>query len=313
LSIGGGSSKAAFAVPASTPEGRRRFAQSAVAMLKDLPFDGLDVDWEYPETPQQGHDLAELLAVTRKELDDYAVSLPSKPHFPLTIASPAGPQNFPNLPFREIDSHLDFWNLMAYDYAGSWDKVAAHQANLFPSESAPQETPFSTDEAINYYISQGISADKIVMGLPLYGRTFQRTAGPGASFSGVGNGSLVGQDGVWSYKVRSRHLLHSSYYYLLVSYQSPARRLTPRVSFGTIAQGFRMASSSGLMVAPCILFTALSLHALKSANTDTSPSGSTQTGRSSLPRLSSCRVLVLQRRVSNDDFIRHSRSHKQKG
>lgn len=37
LSIGGASSSDAFPAPASTPEGRRRFARSAVAMLKDLP------------------------------------------------------------------------------------------------------------------------------------------------------------------------------------------------------------------------------------------------------------------------------------
>jgi chitinase len=63
-----------------------------------------------------------------------------------------------------------------------------------------------TDDAINHYIGQGVSADKIVMGMPLYGRAFQRTAGPGASFSGVGGGSFVGQVGVWSYKVRSCHM-----------------------------------------------------------------------------------------------------------
>lgn len=175
-------------------------------MLKDLPFDGLDVDWEYPNTPEQGHDLAKLLAVTREELDDYAASLPSKPHFSLTIASPAGPQNFPNFPFREIDRHLDFWNLMAYDYAGPWDKVAAHQANVYVSKSTPQETPFSTDDAVKHYESQGVSAGKIVMGMPLYGRAFQKTNGPGTPFSGVGSGSFVGQDGLWSYKVRAHHI-----------------------------------------------------------------------------------------------------------
>lgn len=175
-------------------------------MLKDLPFDGLDVDWEYPTTPEQGHDLAELLAVTREELDNYAASLPSKPHFSLTIASPAGPQNFPNFPFREIDSHLDFWNLMAYDYAGPWDKVAAHQANVYVSKLAPQETPFSTDDAVKHYESQGVSAGKIIMGMPLYGRAFKETNGPGTSFSGVGSGSFAGQDGVWSYKVRANHV-----------------------------------------------------------------------------------------------------------
>jgi GH18 family chitinase len=39
-------------------------------MLKDLPFDDLDVDWEYPNTPEQGHGPAELFAVTCEELDD---------------------------------------------------------------------------------------------------------------------------------------------------------------------------------------------------------------------------------------------------
>lgn len=219
LSIGGASSKDSFAVPASTPEGRQKFAQSAVTLLRDLPLDGLDVDWEYPETPQQGHDLAELLAVTRSQLDDYAASLPSKPYFSLTIASPAGPQNFPNFPFQEIDNHLDFWNLMAYDYAGSWDKKAAHQANVFHSEAAPEGTPFSTDDAINYYVSQGVPADKIVMGIPLYGRAFQKTAGPGDAFDGVGSGSFAGQDGVWSYKVRPRRFTHELNESLLASWQ----------------------------------------------------------------------------------------------
>ena len=96
---------------------------------------------------------------------------------------------------------------MAYDYAGSWSDAAGHAANLFASATNPKSTPFSTDAAVQHYLGQGIRGDKLLLGLPLYGRAFAGTEGPGRGFSGVGAGSGADgnwEPGVWDYRVLPR-------------------------------------------------------------------------------------------------------------
>ncbi len=84
---------------------------------------------------------------------------------------------------------------MAYDYAGNWSTTSSHQASLFANNNV---TIISTHDVIQHYTSQGIAPRKILMGLPLYGRAFEGTAGLGQTYTGVGKGGP--EAGIWYYK-----------------------------------------------------------------------------------------------------------------
>jgi chitinase len=60
-----------------------------------------------------------LLQSVREALDAYGSSLSTPYHFIRTIACPAGPSNYQTMQLADMDQYVDFWNLMAYDYAGS--------------------------------------------------------------------------------------------------------------------------------------------------------------------------------------------------
>lgn len=119
------------------------------------------------------------------------------------LLTPPGPENYRKLKLPEMTPLLDFYNLMAYDFAGSWDRAAGHQANIYPSRTDPTSTPFSAAAALHHYTEVGgVPREKIVLGMPMYGRAFAATNGPGTPFSGVGEGSW--ENGVWDYKALPR-------------------------------------------------------------------------------------------------------------
>ena len=59
----------------------------------------------------------------------------------------------------------------------------------------------STDQAVRHYSQCGVTLDKLVIGMPLYGRSFLQSpsdSGLGRPFNGVGQGSW--EQGVYDYK-----------------------------------------------------------------------------------------------------------------
>lgn len=231
LSIGGWTWSTNFPSAASTDANRKNFAKTAITFMKDWGFDGIDVDWEYPADDTQATNMILLLREIRSQLDAYAAQYAPGYHFLLSIAAPAGPEHYSFLHMGDLGQVLDYVNLMAYDYAGSWSTYSGHDANLHANPSNPNSSPYNTDQAISAYISGGVPASKIVLGMPIYGRSFESTSGIGQTYSGIGSGSW--ENGIWDYKVLPKAGASVQYDAVAGAYYSYDQNSKELISFDT--------------------------------------------------------------------------------
>ncbi|OJT13446.1 Endochitinase B1 [Trametes pubescens] len=173
---------------------RAAFVTSAVSLIENYGFDGIDIDFEYPSSDALASGFASLLTSLRVAFDNLQLQKGDSTPYELTAAVPAGSDNYEHLHVTTMNDALTYWNLMSYDYAGSWLTWADNQANLYYGA----RTNVSTDKAVKWYIANGATASKINMGIPLYGRAFENTNGIGSSYNGIGPGTI--EAGVYSYK-----------------------------------------------------------------------------------------------------------------
>lgn len=171
IAIGGwneGSTK--YSQMASNPSSRKRFVNSCIDFLNKHGFDGLDLDWEYPGSRGGKAEDKKNFVSLIKELKEAF-----QPHgFLLTAAVSAGKNTIDSAyDIPALGKYLDFINLMTYDFHGGWDKTTGHNAPLYSRKNEPEQNKIlNVDYAVNYWLSNGCPADKLILGMPLYGRGF---------------------------------------------------------------------------------------------------------------------------------------------
>ena len=75
--------------------------------------------------------------------------------------------------YQNWPKYLDFINVMTYDFHGQWEEVVGHNSPLFPLNSASSfQKKLTVDFAAKEWARQGAPLEKLIIGMPVYGRTF---------------------------------------------------------------------------------------------------------------------------------------------
>jgi chitinase len=211
IAVGGWTGSKQFSDTAATEQNRNRFAESAVAFLREHGFDGIDIDWEYPVEGGSDENIRSnadrenftlLLRALRAAL--IAAGDADGKHYLLTVAAGASEEYIANTELDQIARTVDWIGVMSYDFAGAWSKTSGHNAPLFadPADPSPDGARNTVAAAVLRLVQAGVSPRKLLLGLPLYGRTWRgcaaRNDGAYQECSGPAKGTW--EDGVLDYQ-----------------------------------------------------------------------------------------------------------------
>jgi chitinase len=124
-------------------------------------FDGFDIDWEFPDQPQDRANFVALLKEFRIQLNAHG-----RGHI-LTAALPAGEQNFSHIDLPAAAAQVDFVNLLTFDYNGPFNNHTGFVSPLVQTQFDPNPE-FNVTFTVDKYLQAGVPAEKILMGIPFY-------------------------------------------------------------------------------------------------------------------------------------------------
>ncbi|MGC8897558.1 MAG: glycosyl hydrolase family 18 protein [Bacteroidota bacterium] len=191
VSVGGWGQSDAFSPMAADSNARKQFVSELRDFCLKNGYDGADIDWEYPTSSDRLN--ATLLF---KELREAFNN--TRPPLTLSIAAPATDWR-EGYDFPAVKDLLDWIGIMTYDFHGTWTNHAGHNSPLY-APTSDQEG--SVHQSVQYYLSKGISPEKLCIGLAFYGRLFNasRLYGPSTGGNAISYADIIAkEDSGWTY------------------------------------------------------------------------------------------------------------------
>ncbi|MFI8931822.1 glycoside hydrolase family 18 protein [Streptomyces sp. NPDC053474] len=202
-SFGGWTWSGGFTEAAKNPQA---FAQSCYDLVENSKwadvFDGIDIDWEYPNACGLSCDTSgraaykNLMSAVRAKFGSKNL---------VTAAIPADASSGGKIDaadYAGAAQYVDWYNPMTYDFFGAWD-AKGPTAPHSPLTSYPgiPKADWNSQATIAKLKGLGIPADKLLLGIGFYGRgwTGVTQKAPGGTATGPAQGTY--EQGIDDYKV----------------------------------------------------------------------------------------------------------------
>ncbi len=164
ISFGGYGQSDGFGPMCADSSIRAKFINNVLNFLVSNNYDGIDLDWENPSNQQQKVQLTLLVKEMRQKFNEVNTPLL------ITMAVPAGNWSGQWIEYEKIASYIDWFAIMAYDFHGSWSTHSGPNAPLY---QAPGDNDGAGYDAVQYLtVSRKVPKDKILLGMPFYGKEF---------------------------------------------------------------------------------------------------------------------------------------------
>lgn len=209
ISVGGWTKGQDLSPIAASPVARAALAADMANFITKYPFiDGFDIDWEYPlsggtdgtevingapipaqkYSPDDNKNLVYLLKAMRQAMPNKLVTIAAGNNVRNVAKQYLGPNTRAQYGMTEdISTYCDYITYFGYDFGGNWFDKTCYNAPLYSSGNSNDPLYNATqseslDELTNQYLNVvGFPANKLIMGLPFYGKKFDHVANNGTN------------------------------------------------------------------------------------------------------------------------------------
>jgi chitinase len=141
---------------------QRAAMRNVAGWVKKHKYNGVDIDWEFPENATQRKFLVTMFTLLRKELGKKAI-----------LSEDVAPWTLDSYEVPKLSKIINWFNVMTYDCAGPWTGHGQLNEPILkvPSDPAPDEcTPGQSDqESVPLMLAAGAKRKQLNQGTPFYG------------------------------------------------------------------------------------------------------------------------------------------------